>query len=108
VRGVGGWLCQAAFKTFDPQTQPPNSPTLPNHPNPSQTTPTPAPQTDHIVRTQSGTLNYWGAHGADLLKDGVTLDGLKAALVTVSCGRMGRGWGFQGTVEAGSVARERA
>jgi len=41
-------------------------------------------QTSHITNTQSGTLNYWGAQGVELLRDGVSLDRLRAALVTVS------------------------
>ncbi|GBF94239.1 hypothetical protein Rsub_06509 [Raphidocelis subcapitata] len=38
----------------------------------------------HISSTQEGTINYWAKNGVALLEDGVTLDLLKAALVTIA------------------------
>lgn len=40
-------------------------------------------QADHIVDKRAATLTYWAARGAGLLRAGVTLDALRAALITV-------------------------
>ena len=40
-------------------------------------------QAAHIVDKRAATLSYWSAHGARLLRSGVTLEALRAALVTV-------------------------
>ncbi|KAI8469112.1 MAG: hypothetical protein J3K34DRAFT_424771 [Monoraphidium minutum] len=38
----------------------------------------------HITSTQSGTHNYWATNGVELAEEGITLDLLRAALVTVA------------------------
>jgi hypothetical protein len=40
-------------------------------------------QAAHIVDKRAATLSYWSAHGVRLLRSGVTLEALRAALVTV-------------------------
>lgn len=42
-----------------------------------------AVQAGYIVEKRSATLAYWAQHGARLLRDGVTLEALRAAVVTV-------------------------
>jgi hypothetical protein len=53
--------------------------------------PLPRLQSAHIVEKRTATLRYWSTHGARLLRSGVTLEALRAALVTVgssqSCAR---------------------
>lgn len=61
----------------------------------------PPRQSRHISSTQEGTATYWAKNGVELLQDGVTLDRLKAALVTV-----GDAWGSltQGQLVSGGKA----
>ncbi|GBF99151.1 hypothetical protein Rsub_12118 [Raphidocelis subcapitata] len=42
------------------------------------------PLAAHIVDKRAATLSYWSAHGARLLRSGVTLEALRAALVTLT------------------------
>ena len=58
----------------------------------------------HITSTQAGTLDYWAAKGTDLIQDGVTLDLLRAALVTVATRYFGITHGGATTCEFFGVA----
>lgn len=41
-------------------------------------------QAEHIIEKHAATLRYWARHGPRLVRAGVTLDRLRAAVVTVS------------------------